>query len=415
MIEALIINKILTTRSISIIRDNGITVENFLTDGDKLQFILDHYQTYGVVPDTVTFLSAFEDFDLIEVNESDEYLIYKLKEANVYKDIVPILKQGSELVRDDSIQAIQFLKEKIDELAKSSQVTVGRGTDIVSTSNTRLEEYRRRAELGGLLGISTGITMLDELTHGWMGEDLITIFARTNMGKSWILLYFLVEAWKQGKKILLYSGEMSGSIVGFRFDTFNNNFSNMGLMNGSDTVDVEEYGRYINDLSSMEGFIVVTPKDFGGRKPTTDDLRALMIYYGADILGVDQITLMVDKRRGENKRIQYTNISEDLFLISEELQKPIIAVTQANRDSVKNKKEKDVAPELHEIGESDGIAQNSTRVISLNVHEGVAKLALKKNRYGLNNKEVLMTWDIDKGVLRPMLEGGQQEQESYGF
>ena len=415
MIERLIINKILHSRDISIIRDNNLSVDDFLTDSDKVLFILNHYRDYGVVPDTITFLDAFRDFELVDVTESDKYLVYKLKEATLYKDIVPVLQECSNLVREDSIKAIEFLKDKVDSLQKSYNTSSVSGDDIVSNSMQRLEEYNRRKDVNGLLGISTGISMLDELTHGWMGEDLITIFARTNMGKSWILLYFLVSAWQQGKKVLLYSGEMSPNIVGFRFDTFNKHFSNMGLMNGSNDVDGSEYGDYINDLKRKDGFIVVTPKDFGGRKPNTDDLRALMIKYNADILGVDQITLMTDKRRGENKRIQYTNISEDLFLISEELQKPVLAVTQANRDSVKNKKEKDVAPELHEIGESDGIAQNSTRVISLNVHQGVAKLVLKKNRYGLNNKEVLMTWDIDKGILKPMLDGGQDEMDSFGF
>ena len=100
----------------------------------------------------------------------------------------------------------------------------------------------------------------------------------------------------------------------------------------------EDYENYINQLSQKSGFIVVTPDDFEGRKPNADELKSLALKHKADMIVVDQLSLMSDKRRADTPRIAYNNISEDLFLVSKELKKPILLMAQANREAVKNRK-----------------------------------------------------------------------------
>ena len=153
-----------------------------------------------------------------------------------------------------------------------------------------------------------------------------------------------------------------------------------------------------------------------------DELRSIAEKIGAQMLVVDQLSLMSDKRKADITRIAYNNISEDLFLLSKELKIPVILLAQANREAAKNKK-KGVSPELHDLAESDGVGQNATRVLSLSVVEGTLKISLKKNRYGVNNKDVLMIWDINTGVLKPLVDNPQkedgeestQEEKDYGF
>ena len=36
--------------------------------------------------------------------------------------------------------------------------------------------------------------------------------------------------------------------------------------------------------------------------------------------------------------------------------------------------------------------------------DGTLKISVKKNRYGMNNKEVLMIWDINTGYLEPLVK-----------
>ncbi|MGL5460743.1 MAG: DnaB-like helicase C-terminal domain-containing protein [Cetobacterium sp.] len=422
MFELMLINQILESKSLDVLRRYGVKIDYFLTLRNELNSILLHYNQYGQVPSKETFLALYPTFDIINVTESMEHIAYKIKEAYTFSKTQEILQQVSNKIEKDSIEGINVLKGAIEELISSTTETSNSKCDIITNALTREEIYHKRRDTDGEK-ITTGIDELDKILFGWMNEDLVTIFARTNEGKSWILLYFLTVAWSIGKKVLLYSGEMNQNIVGYRFDTLYKHFSNTGLMQGKAVlgsgVTDRDYGRYIKDLATKDGFIVITPRELGG-KPTVYDIERLMQQYNVDIVGLDQLTLMADMRHARDKRTQYTNITEDLMILTERLQKPILLVTQARRDNNKNKADKENPPELDEIYESDGIAQNSTRVISMKCTGRVLKLAIKKNRYGEKDKDVFMMWDKDKGILKPLIqttsETTEEElQEEYGF
>jgi len=155
-------------------------------------------------------------------------------------------------------------------------------------------------------------------------------------------------------------------------------------------------------------FIVVTPKDLGGNRLDIPRLHALIEQHKPDIVGIDQLSLMADYRagKGEQERIKFTHLAEDLYLTSEKYGIPIITPAQASRESVKGKAKggSDDAPELHQIAESDGVGQNSTRVIAIKQMGATMKFSIRKNRYGKNNQELLMLWDIDRGIVKPFLQ-----------
>jgi replicative DNA helicase len=60
------------------------------------------------VPDKATFLSKF-DMELVDVTESDKYLIDTLKEEYLYYKSVPIIQQAAELLKTDSNLAAEYL------------------------------------------------------------------------------------------------------------------------------------------------------------------------------------------------------------------------------------------------------------------------------------------------------------------
>jgi replicative DNA helicase len=409
MIELQIISYILKTKSLEFYRKNDLTLDYFPQYQFEMKFILDHNKEYGNVPDLETFIEKFEDFEPVNVTESESYLYDTIHEQFVYENTKDFLQRAAEILTSDSTKAVEFLRANTDTInrliAKKSSVT-----DIAKESLSRLSTYEERRKLEGVLGIPTTLEEFDKITKGWMAEDLVIILGRSNEGKTWVLLYFLVMAWKLGHTVLLYSGEMSELLVGFRFDTLNENFSNEGLMNGDENLGKDktanDYEKYIKNLSSSKNpFYVLTPKMLGGRRLDIPTLHKYIEELKPSIVGIDQISLMEDYRaqRGDVNRIRYTHIAEDLFLTSEKYQIPVIAPAQANRDSMKENKSGDQAPEAHHISEADGILHNATRVISIKQIDLTMKLAIKKNRYGKNNQEVIVIWDIDNGVVKPFM------------
>lgn len=73
-----------------------------------------------------------------------------------------------------------------------------------------MDRLERRAKNGATLtGVPTGWRDLDRLTMGWQEGDLITVGARTSMGKSVFGLEAFIRAQEHGKKAAYLSLEMS--------------------------------------------------------------------------------------------------------------------------------------------------------------------------------------------------------------
>ena len=415
-VEIQAINQILKNKSLEIINKEGIEPSYFLSNQEQINFILDHKRQYGVVPDIVTFSTQFKDVPIFEVHESVTYLADKLREATLFQRVVPIVNKFRDKMSKDSVDATEYIMGAIQDVRSSIQFRKSVGTDIISNANERYTDYLNRVSAGGLLGITTGIPELDEATCGWLPEDHVVLFARTNEGKSWIAEYLAVQAWKSGKKILYYAGEMSALMMGYRFDTLYRNISNTQMLMGNADI-CEEYKSYTNKLAEGSGFHVVTPVDFGGKKPTIAQIETICEELSIDLVILDQLSLLDDGKQSDNKTSRYANISQDIMLASKRLQIPFITVAQANREAEKDKKAKEDTPQLHHVEYSDALVQDATRVVAIKYSEGILKVSLKKNRFGGKNVDVLLKWDIDKGIIEPMLDSESLEQmgEDYGF
>ncbi len=414
MIELQLLNYVLEKKSLALLETNNVTLDHFVTYASEAEFIFEHHSKYNTVPDKETMLVKFPEFDLYLVTESEDYLLETIKEQHLYNQMVPFVHKINDLVATDSEKAVEYAQQELTRLA-GMRVRIVPGYDIIKNAPERGVEYETRLKTEGLIGITTGIPEFDEITHGWFpGEELVVIVGRTNEGKTWVLLFFLVAAWKAGKRVLLYSGEMPKDIVGFRVDTLSEHFSHSALTTGSpdlgDGKAPDDYLGYLENISKdpdLPPFIVVTPKDFGGRKPTVSDIDRAIEMYKPDIVGLDQLSLMDDERegRGQQERIRFTHISEDLYSLSEKRGIPILTPSQASRQAAgkKNDEGDEDTPDLHEISESDGIPQNATRVIGMRQIGSSLKLTVRKSRYSKKGSEILVLWDIDRGLIKPFM------------
>lgn len=393
MITLQILNKVIQTQDMQLITKNALTEEYFVGYESEFNFILEHFNKYGKVPDKATFLDNFNEFSFIDVAETDKYLLDTLYEEHLYYKSVEVVQKVAELLKTNANDAVEYLHSQLPnlEIAATSE-----GTDIISQADERYQVYKDKMNTDNPWYITTGFEELDGILNGWAkGEDLIVLFARTGQGKSWVLAKTLVHAWEIGNRVGYISPEMSPTKIGYRFDTLFKNFSNRNLVWGKEEPD---YEGYIKDLKAQKiPFIVATPLDFQ-KKVTVTKLKHFCQTNKLDVLGIDGITYLTDERykKGDNKTISLTNISEDLTSLSIELGIPILVVVQSNRSGVKGA-DSDGTPELETIRDSDGIAQNATKVIALRQTGAGLEFGIKKHRDGINGGKLIYYWDIDRG------------------
>ena len=395
MVALQIISKVLQTQDISLLEENQITKDYFPEYQDEIEFILKHYNDYGNVPDKATFIAQFPEFELVEVQESDRYLVDTIREEYLYYKSVPVVQQVAKLMKTDSNAAVEYMIQSMRDLQPNYSIT---GVDIIQDALNRYEQFTQVKEHQNEWFFTTGFEELDVLIHGIQrGEELFVLFARTNQGKSWVLEKICTHVWQLGFNVGYVSPEMSANSIGYRFDTLYNQFSNKGLMWGNE--DADKYKDYIERLKdSKHKFIVSTPMDFN-RQITVSKLKQWVKKYKLDMIAIDGITYMSDERykRGDNKTTSLTNISEDLMELSIELKIPVLVVVQANRNGVSTEDSNDV-PELESIRDSDGIAHNASKVLSIKqTKEGTLTMQVKKQRFGAVGGKLIYQWDIDTG------------------
>lgn len=393
MVELQIINRILEEKDMGIINRNGLDKGYFTDYSEEFRYIEHHYKMYGNTPDLESFISRFPEFDRLTVLESEEYLVSTLREEYKYKKLVPIINIFEEKVKTNSIEAIEYITNELKELGKDTSGKIG--VDIISQARARLEEFEYAKTHREEMFLETGFKELDDILGGFhFGEELVVLFARTGVGKTWVALKMMEHAWLMKKRVGMLEPEMTANRIGYRFDTLNGHFSSRDLLRGNEVAD---YDNYIDFLSNNDtAFFVSHPKEFPNKQVTVSRLKQWVIDNKIDVLCIDGISYLTDERakRGDNKTTALTNISEDLMQLSIDLGIPVLVVVQSNREG---RFTEDL--ELESIRDSDGIAYNASIVLSVQMKEESLQIKVNKARNAMVGERLLYTWDTEHGVF----------------
>lgn len=397
IIQNQFINKILASKDPTLITLNNLTDEFFSDYKDEFNYIKNHLQRYGNIPDEATFLNIFPDFDIIPVNESDKYLLDSLYDDRNKRLLAKTFNKVREALNDgDTEKAMRIYNESLEMLLQAKHLEA---VDIYQDLS-RYDSYVERSTDFTKYYVKTGFPELDEVIGGWdRKEELATIVARTNIGKSWALLKVVATAAEQGLTVGIYSGEMSESKVGYRIDTLLSHISNTKMTHGNTSIQVE-YKRFLEGIQGkLKGkILVLTPSMINGTAGVSA-LRAFIDKYHLDMLCIDQHSLLEDDRKAKNPVERAANISRDLKNLQVMVKIPIIAVSQQNRE---NTDEKGV--DTKNISASDRIGQDSTSVIFIERgsikenKQNIMTLTLVKARDSMNGYKFSYLVDLDKGT-----------------
>ncbi len=258
---------------------------------------------------------------------------------------------------------------------------------LLAKAIDRIEELQGRDD--AITGVSTGFTDLDEMTSGLQPADLIIVAGRPSMGKTTFAMNIAENvAIKSEKPVAVFSMEMPGEALTMRM------MSSLGRIDGhrirTGNLEDDEWPRLtsaINILNQTRMFIDDTP----ALSPTELRARARRLVREEGELGViviDYLQLMQAPGAGENRTNEISVISRNLKTLAKELNVPVIALSQLNRNLEQRPNKRPVMSDLRESG---SIEQDADLVIFVYRDEvyneespdkGMAEIIIGKQRNG---------------------------------
>ena len=406
-VELQVISKILTSDDEALVNELCNYDSSYYSIFEKhIKFILDHRENYGNTPDVFTFLAEFPDVTLVDVTrESAAYLVEGLKKNKQRILLLDTFNTLKDLGSGDVSTAWEYLNTQCD---KAAQLVDCKPMNIIADAPLRAKQV---AEWAKRKRIPTGFAEIDKITYGgWSTvEEVVTLLAATNSGKSWMCAKMMEAAHNAGFPTAFYSPEMQSAYLATRFDTWRGHFKNSELFQGKYTDDYNEYIEKLKD-DPVPAYIIEDKDMPNGVSPK--HLGNFIKQHGIKLLIIDGISYMNDDRKhsGDYERLQH--IANDLFQLSKKYGCAIIIAVQANRESKDSKDEKGVPfPNMYNVAGSFAIVQIATLVFAMRqiFDKHVFEFKMEKARMAKNDKQILSySWDANSGNMQ-YLQGDQAE------
>lgn len=393
-LEGKVISAVLNDKQVHVLlQANPDTL--FKSHKDIWQFIRDYTDKNMTVPPTEIVVEKFRDFTPAQNVGSTKHHLDELRASVLDSNLRDIIKiSASQLNENKAVDALDLLISKTAELKRTTADV--RDLDVVDVDDA-VAHFKQMEELSklGSVGIKTGLAGFDNyLPAGIMPGQFGILLAYPAIGKSWLALFMAVQAWKNGKKPLVVSLEMTESEVRNRVYTImaDGRFSHRKMSAGE--FDIEEFQRWGNTyLKNMPSFQIISNDGLGEVTPAV--LRGKIDQYSPDIVFVDYIQLMQANSPTDNETVKIKNISRELKILAISEQVPIVAIASATPDDATNM---NTVPALGQVAWSKQLAYDADWVMALGRAPGsdILECVFRKNRHGYLGEFLVMT-DFDSG------------------
>ena len=395
--EARVISALLKDKQMHVLLQAN--VENLLrTHNDIWNFIRLYFENNGSVPPVSLVVEKFRDFQPVEGIGATKHHLEELQTEYLNDSLKDILRSAAgEVQGGEGSKALEELITKTSELKKNTSTI----RDIDATdldSAVAYYEHVQKMKETGQLGIKTNLPGFDNyLPSGIMPGQLGVFLAYPGIGKSWMALYFAVQAWKQGKSPLVISLEMSETEVRNRVFAIMGEgvWSHRKLSNGEVELDMLK-NWHKNKVEGRPEFHIIS-NDQGG-EITPSVIRGKIDQYKPDFVIVDYLQLMSPNQKADSETVRMKNLSRELKLMAISEEVPIIAISSATPDDVKDLSS---APTLGQTAWSRQIAYDADWVMALGraTNSDIIECVFRKNRNGFMG-DFLVQVDFDKGYYR---------------
>ncbi len=324
-----------------------------------------------------------------------EHYAKVVAEKSILRYLISIASEIASRSFEEGADAFEMLDEAEESIFRIAQRYLKKNYQPIKKLATEtmamLESIHGKHS--GVTGVPSGFYELDNLTGGFQKSDLIIIAARPSMGKTALAITLARNAAVNHKvPVAMFNLEMSAQQLALR------------LLCAEARVNMQlaRTGRLPEDdwprLSANIGKLAASPMFFDDTPALTVlELRAKARRLKADhnigLIVIDYLQLMTSPKSLESREREISTISRSLKALAKELNIPIIALSQLNRQ-VEGRTDK--RPMLSDLRESGAIEQDADIVMF--VHrpeiygimayddntptEGTAEIILGKQRNG---------------------------------
>lgn len=286
-----------------------------------------------------------------------------VKDAAIKRSLMQAAAKLVELSLDEGMAADELLDKAEQEVFGLTQQQLAQAFTPVraalAESFDRLDELHKQP--GGLRGVPTGLSSLDDALAGFQKSNLIILAARPGIGKTSLAVnmaqYITI---KEKRAVGVFSLEMSKEELVDRLLVSQADIDSWRLKTGKlDEKDFTKLSDAMGELAEAPLYIDDTPALSVLEMRTK--ARRLQVERGLDLLVVDYLQL-VRGRNLENRVQEVSEISQGLKNLARELKIPVLAISQLSR-AVEQRGIK--RPQLADLRESGAIEQDADVVMFL--------------------------------------------------
>ncbi len=312
-----------------------------------------------------------------------------VREKAIQRNLLETCLELSRLAYENSVDSRDLLDEAERRIFEISRMNLASEIDgieaILQKTFERIDYFRSQA--GAPTGLVSGYHDLDEMTGGFQPGELIIIAARPSMGKTSFALNLAERIAHSREGVVIFSLEMSSQQIISNMLCCRSQVDGQAVRRGRLTD--EQYRRLQEEAAVLyESPLFVD--DSAGLSPTglRAKCRRLSQKHEIKMIIIDYLQLMATGKREESRQQEIATISRSMKSLARELNVPVVALSQLNRDV---ESREDHRPRMSDLRESGAIEQDADVIMLLHREDyfkrteenaGLAQLIIAKQRNG---------------------------------
>jgi replicative DNA helicase len=257
----------------------------------------------------------------------------------------------------DIIADIEGELSKITVYSANDEYTVS-----ASEAVSRAWDWTERASRGEIVGVPTGLADIDRIIGTMINGNVYIVAGRPGTGKTAFAVTVALNQAKRGKRIGIFSLEMSSEQVAMRLIAQDSGVDLQNIIQGKMTED--EWARYTASVEYIAGLkIAINDLSNINIEQIRQIARKIQAEQGLDLLIVDYVQLAnAIGDTFERREQEVSAVSRGLKYLARELNVPVLAMAQLSR-AVEQRASR--RPVLSDLRESGSLEQDAYCVIFL--------------------------------------------------